>query len=71
MQQTCLFLEREEVMIREGIQAFVEGRNLTEAEAIAVMREIRKQRFSRQIAAFIVGLRMKGRLLKRSRAVPA
>ena len=27
-------------MIREGIQAVVEGRHLTEAEAIAVMTEI-------------------------------
>ena len=48
-------------MIREGIQAVVEGRNLTEAEAIAVMREIMEGSASpAQIAAFIVGLRMKG-----------
>ena len=52
---------RNEVMIREGIQAVVEGRNLTEAEAIAVMREIMEGSASpAQIAAFIVGLRMKG-----------
>jgi anthranilate phosphoribosyltransferase len=51
-------LGREEVMIREGIQAVVEGRNLTEAEAIAVMREIMEGSASpAQIAAFIVGLR--------------
>ena len=48
-------------MIREGIQAVVEGRNLTEAEAIAVMREIMEGSASpAQIAAFIVGIRMKG-----------
>src|SRR5262252_3591011 len=48
-------------MIREGIQAVVEGRNLTEAEAIAVMREIMEGSASpAQIAAFMVGLRMKG-----------
>src|SRR5262249_55360923 len=48
-------------MIREGIQAVVEGRNLTEAEAIAVMREIMEGSASpAQIAALIVGLRMKG-----------
>jgi anthranilate phosphoribosyltransferase len=48
-------------MIREGIQAVVEGRNLTEAEAVAVMREIMEGSASpAQIAAFIVGLRMKG-----------
>ena len=48
-------------MIREGIQAVVEGRHLTEAEAIAVMTEIMEGSASpAQIAAFIVGLRMKG-----------
>src|SRR5882672_3354839 len=48
-------------MIREGIQAVVAGRNLTEAEAIAVMTEIMEGNASpAQIAAFIVGLRMKG-----------
>jgi len=48
-------------MIREGIQAVVAGRNLTEAEAIAVMTEIMEGNASpAQIAAFMVGLRMKG-----------
>src|SRR2546428_11685848 len=48
-------------MIREGIQAVVAGGNLTEAEAIAVMTEIMEGNASpAQIAAFIVGLRMKG-----------
>ena len=48
-------------MIREGIQAVVGGRNLSEAEAIAVMTEIMEGNTSpAQIAAFIVGLRMKG-----------
>ena len=48
-------------MIREGIQAVVEGRHLTEAEATAVMTEIMEGSASpAQIAAFIVGLRMKG-----------
>src|ERR1700746_830893 len=48
-------------MIREGIQAVVAGRNLTEAEAIAVMTEIMEGNASpAQIAAFIVGRRMKG-----------
>ena len=48
-------------MIREGIQAVVAGRHLTEAEAIAVMTEIMEGNASpAQIAAFIVGLRMKG-----------
>jgi anthranilate phosphoribosyltransferase len=48
-------------MIREGIQAVVEGRNLSEAEAIAVMTEIMEGNASpAQIAAFIIGLRMKG-----------
>ena len=48
-------------MIREGIQAVVAGRHLTEAEAIAVMTEIMDGNASpAQIAAFMVGLRMKG-----------
>src|SRR3989441_13260864 len=48
-------------MIREGIQAVVAGRHLTEAEAIAVMTEIMEGNASpAQIAAFMVGLRMKG-----------
>ncbi len=48
-------------MIREGIQAVVAGRHLTEAEAIAVMSEIMEGEASpAQIAAFMVGLRMKG-----------
>ena len=48
---------RNEAMIREGIQAVVAGRNLTEAEAIAVMTEIMEGNASpAQIAAFIVGL---------------
>ncbi len=48
-------------MIREGIQAVVEGRHLSEAEASAVMTEIMDGEASpAQIAAFIVGLRMKG-----------
>ena len=48
-------------MIREGIDAVMARRNLTEAEAIAVMTEIMEgQATPAQIAAFIVGLRMKG-----------
>jgi anthranilate phosphoribosyltransferase len=48
-------------MIREGIEAVVAGRNLTEVEAIAVMTEIMEGNATpAQIAAFIVGLRMKG-----------
>lgn len=48
-------------MIREGIQAVVAGRNLSEAEAIAVMTEIMEGNATpAQIAAFMVGLRMKG-----------
>lgn len=48
-------------MIREGIQAVVAGRHLTEAEAIGVMTEIMEGNASpAQIAAFMVGLRMKG-----------
>src|SRR5215207_8249177 len=52
---------RNRAMIREGIQAVVEGRNLSEAEAIGVMTEIMEGAASpAQIAAFILGLRMKG-----------
>lgn len=48
-------------MIREGIQAVIERRNLTEAEVIEVMTEIMEgQATPAQIAAFLVGLRMKG-----------
>lgn len=48
-------------MIREGIQAVVERRNLTEAEVIEVMTEIMEGKATpAQIAAFLVGLRMKG-----------
>ena len=48
-------------MIREGIQAVIAGRHLTEAEAMAVMTEIMEGDASpAQIAAFMVGLRMKG-----------
>src|SRR3989441_140219 len=48
-------------MIREGIQAVVAGRHLTEVEAVAVMTEIMEGNASpAQIAAFMVGLRMKG-----------
>lgn len=48
-------------MIREGIEAVVAGRDLTEQEAAAVMTEIMDgQATPAQIAAFIVGLRMKG-----------
>ncbi len=48
-------------MIREGIQAVVAGRDLTEAEASAVMTEIMDgEATPAQIAAFIVGLRIKG-----------
>ena len=48
-------------MIREGIQAVVEGRDLSEAEAAAVMTEIMEgEATPAQIAAFIVGLRIKG-----------
>jgi anthranilate phosphoribosyltransferase len=48
-------------MIREGIEAVVARRNLTEAEAIAVMTEIMEGKATpAQIAAFVVGLRMKG-----------
>ena len=48
-------------MIREGIEAVVARRHLTEAEAIGVMTEIMEGNATpAQIAAFIVGLRMKG-----------
>lgn len=48
-------------MIREGIQAVVRGQHLTEAEAMAVMTEIMEGNATpAQIAAFIIGLRMKG-----------
>lgn len=48
-------------MIKEGIEAVVAGRNLTEPEAMAVMTEIMEGNATpAQIAAFIVGLRMKG-----------
>jgi anthranilate phosphoribosyltransferase len=48
-------------MIREGIEAVVARRHLTEAEAMAVMTEIMEGNATpAQIAAFIVGLRMKG-----------
>jgi anthranilate phosphoribosyltransferase len=48
-------------MIREGIDAVVARRHLTEAEAMAVMTEIMEGNATpAQIAAFIVGLRMKG-----------
>jgi anthranilate phosphoribosyltransferase len=50
-----------EAMIREGIQAVVSGQHLSEAEAVAVMTEIMEGNATpAQIAAFIVGLRMKG-----------
>lgn len=52
-------------MIKEGIQAVVDGRNLTEAEATAVMTEIMEgQATPAQIAAFIVGLRIKGETIE-------
>jgi anthranilate phosphoribosyltransferase len=48
-------------MIKEGIEAVVAGRNLTEAEAMAVMTEIMEGEVTpAQIAAFIVALRIKG-----------
>jgi anthranilate phosphoribosyltransferase len=52
---------RKTSMIREGIEAVVARRDLTEAEAIAVMTEIMEGNATpAQIAAFVVGLRMKG-----------
>lgn len=48
-------------MIKAGIEAVVAGRDLTVEEAVAVMTEIMDgQATPAQIAAFIVGLRMKG-----------
>ena len=48
-------------MMREGIQAVVEGRHLTEAEAMGVMTEIMEGAATpAQMAAFLIGLRMKG-----------
>ena len=48
-------------MIREGIQAVVSGRDLSEADAAAVMTEIMEgEATPAQIAAFMTGLRMKG-----------
>ncbi len=52
---------RMETMIREGIQAVVDGQHLTAAVAAAVMAEIMEgEATPAQIAAFIVGLRIKG-----------
>ena len=48
-------------MIRAGIQAVVEGRHLTEKEAMEVMTEIMEgEATPAQIAAFLIGLRVKG-----------
>lgn len=48
-------------MIREAIAAVVEGRDLTEVEASAVMTEIMEgEATPSQIAAFLTGLRLKG-----------
>lgn len=48
-------------VIRAGIQAVVEGRDLTESEAAAVMTEIMEGAATpAQIAAFLIGLRVKG-----------
>ena len=48
-------------MMRAGIRAVVEGRHLTEAEAMEVMTEIMEGAATpAQIAAFLVGLRVKG-----------
>ena len=48
-------------MMRAGIQAVVEGKDLTEAEAAAVMTEIMEGTATpAQIAAFLIGLRVKG-----------
>ena len=48
-------------MMRAGIQAVVEGRHLTETEAMGVMTEIMEGAATpAQIAAFLVGLRVKG-----------
>ena len=48
-------------MMRAGIQAVVEGKDLTEAEAAAVMTDIMEGMATpAQIAAFLIGLRVKG-----------
>ena len=48
-------------MMRAGIQAVVEGRHLTEDEAMRVMTEIMEGAATpAQIAAFLIGLRVKG-----------
>ena len=48
-------------MIRAGIQAVVEGRHLTETQAMEVMTEIMEgEATPAQIAAFLIGLRVKG-----------
>ena len=48
-------------MMRAGIQAVVEGKDLTEAEAMQVMTEIMEGAATpAQIAAFLIGLRVKG-----------
>lgn len=48
-------------MIREGIEAVVAGRDLSEADAMAVMTDIMEGNATpAQIAAFVIGLRMKG-----------
>ena len=47
--------------MRAGIQAVVEGRHLTETEAMGVMTEIMEGAATpAQIAAFLIGLRVKG-----------
>ena len=47
-------------MMRAGIQAVVEGRHLSEAEAMGVMTEIMEGAATpAQIAAFLIGLRVK------------
>ena len=48
-------------MMRAGIQAVVEGKDLTEAQAMQVMTEIMEGAATpAQVAAFLVGLRVKG-----------
>lgn len=48
-------------MMRAGIQAVVEGKDLTEAEAMQVMTEIMEGAATpAQVAAFLIGLRVKG-----------
>ena len=45
-------------MMRSGIQAVVEGKDLTEAEAMQVMTEIMEGAATpAQVAAFLIGLR--------------